>query len=181
MYLTFINENKIIFKTNYIMILISNLNLQTKGKNMAVRGLDKVEFDEALLTINKNGETATVTYGNEKHFVETSGLEEEAVAKVFKHTASYITSATEAAAKYATEQFKTDPELKTIDFIYPYGTSGKDGSVNVHVGKEKTFPNRFTGETVTGPDITTKVQHTSYKVSKTFIKNLKSDMMEQLA
>lgn len=138
-----------------------------------------INLDKGFET-TKNDGVATLTYNDEKAYMENSEVSKEDTIKVFKHSGEFIAGATEAAAAEATVMFNDDKELDKVNAEFKYGPTGS-GRINVAINREKTFRVPGTDNSVTRPDIQTKVKHVDMGMGKTAIKNLQDKMKDAIA
>lgn len=139
------------------------------------------KFDESKLKeVKATDELVTINYTDKGAFMAECPVDKQVAEEVAKHSEDFIKDVTTFVADVAIERFKKDSKLEQIIVSVPYGPTG-DGSVKVAATREKTF--RVPGsdnKTVTRPDITTKVTHSSIKAGKKHIETLQDSMLEAL-
>lgn len=139
------------------------------------------KFDESKLEeVKATDELVTINYTDKDVFMEECPVDKKVAIEVAKHSEEFIKDVTSFVAEVATEKFKNDTKLEQVIVSVPYGPTGT-GSVKVAATREKTF--RVPGadnKTISRPDITTKVTHSSIKAGKKHIDTLQDAMLEAL-
>ena len=98
-----------------------------------------VTFDDKKYETNKTDGVETLNYTDKEAYNFDPEVSKKDAVKVFKHSAEFITSATEEVAKLATDKFNTDKELNQVLVTYPFGPTGS-GTINVAAEAEVVIP-----------------------------------------
>jgi len=138
-----------------------------------------ITFNEDMYETNTAEGVATVSYTDKEVFNTGTDIEKSVLKDVFKHSGEFISATTDEAAKIATNTFNKDKEVDKVIIDFPYGPTGS-GSVTAAVTREKTFRVPGTDKSISRPDIQLSVKHSMLKASKSHIKALQAEMLENI-
>ncbi len=129
------------------------------------------------------GDVAVLKVENENLFVEKAkekGIDKKTIKTVDDFRAEYAEFVVGEASKAATDVFKENDEVKKVEVIAPFGVLKSD-VLDTIVYRERTVRDPQTGEERKIPAIKVQAKIKAAKVSKKYLKELRDEIMEQLA
>lgn len=138
-----------------------------------------IKFNEENFEVNKTEGVATVTYSDDKAFMDGTEIANKDVKAVFDYANDYIEAGTNAAATKAETIMTEDTDINSVNVMLPYGVS-KRGEIAVKAKREHTYPGMNGRPDVTKSTLTVAVKDPLTKMSKTKLKALEADMTSKL-
>ena len=138
-----------------------------------------LDFSKDNFKVVKTEGVATVTYTDEKVFLDGTDIPNKDVKAVFEYAQEFIEAGTNAASAQAKTIMAKDKTINSVNVVLPYGIS-KRGEIGVKAKREHTYPGMNGRPDVTKSTINVMIKDPLTKISKTKVKALETEMTDKL-
>jgi len=143
----------------------------------------EIIFNGVESKVEKNGNVANITVGDEKLYVEKAkeaGIEKKTLETVAKFDEAYLNAAVENAVEKSEKVFLDDKDIEEIVVTTPFGIN-KSSKIHTQVKRAVTSPIPGTDKTVTKPRIKNVVNTNRYNVPKAKLKRLADSLNKKIS